>query len=158
LGVRFITVHGNREIIQAAVAARGDSPLKILAVTALTSLSEKEARRLYQFPEEVTLGEHVVNVAKDLVEYGVDGLITSPLEIEQIRHAVPKGVFMTTPGIRRKGLPTDDHQRFDTPYAAIHSGADYIVVGRPIYESATPVDEVAAHVGEIERALTDRGF
>jgi orotidine-5'-phosphate decarboxylase len=155
-GVRFITVHGNRAVVEAARAARGDSPLKILAVTVLTSLSEREARRLYSIPEDVSLEEHVVRVARNLVDSGFDGVIASPWEVAAIRRSVPEQVLIATPGIRLDGEPLDDQQRTGTPYDSVVAGADYLVVGRSVYRSSDPVGQVDRHVEEIERGLAGR--
>lgn len=156
LGARFVTVHGNQSIIEAALRGRGDSGLKVLAVTALTSLIEEDVRRLYQLPPQVSLEQHVVTVARKLVELGCDGVIASPQEVAAIRRAVPRDVIITTPGIRDVGEPTHDQQRTGTAYDSIRAGADYLVVGRPIYASDDPAGQVERHVEQIERGLADR--
>lgn len=156
LGVRFITVHGNREIIEAAVRARGDSALKILAVTVLTSLSELETRRMYGVPDDVTLEDHVVEVARNLVESGCDGVIASPWEVAAIRRNVREHVVIATPGIRMSGESRDDQKRTGTPYDSMVAGADYLVVGRSVYQNADPAAQVEKHVEEIQKGLADR--
>jgi orotidine-5'-phosphate decarboxylase len=156
LGVRFTTVHGNHEIIKAAVQARGDSALQILAVTVLTSLSELETRRMYGMPDNVTLEDHVVEVARNLVESGCDGVIASPWEVAAIRRNVPRQVVVATPGIRMSGESLDDQKRTGTPYDSILAGADYLVVGRSVYQNADPVSQVEKYVEEIQKGLADR--
>jgi orotidine-5'-phosphate decarboxylase len=155
-GVRFVTVHGNHEIVGAAAKARGTGPLQILAVTVLTSLSELEARRMYGLPDAVTLEEHVVQVARNLVAAGCDGLIASPWEVAAIRKAVPGRVVIATPGIRLEGEPSDDQRRTGTPYQSIVNGADYIVVGRSVYRDPDPKGKVEQYVAAIQKGLDDR--
>lgn len=154
-GVRFVTVHGNQEIVGAAAKARGTSPLKVLAVTVLTSLSEQEARRMYHLPDDVTLEEHVVQFAKNQVSAGCDGLIASPREVAAIRRAVPDHVVIVTPGIRLEGEPADDQKRTGTPYESIADGADHLVVGRSIYRDPDPAGKAERYVAAIQRALDD---
>lgn len=156
LGVRFITVHGNHEIIKAAVQARGDSGLKILAVTVLTSLSELETRRMYGMPDNVALEDHVVEAVRNLVESGCDGVIASPWEVAAIRRNVPEQVVIVTPGIRMSGESLDDQKRTGTPYDSIVAGADYLVVGRSVYQNADPVSQVERYVEEIQKGLANR--
>ncbi len=156
LGVRFATVHGNTENIQAAVRARGDSDLQILAVTVLTSLNEEDVRRLYSLPNEVPLAQHATNVAASMVSIGCDGVVASPREITMLRGALPARSLIVTPGIRMEGETTDDHKRPGTPYEAIKNGADYLVVGRSIYRHADPRGQAQRYVEAIERGVRDR--
>ena len=164
LGVRFATVHGNRENIAAAVAGRAaaihagaEGGLQILAVTALTSLAEHDVRQMYSLPATVSLEEHVVHVARRMVEAGCDGVIASPREIARIRSIFPDTVLIVTPGIRLAGESVDDHKRPGTPADSIRAGADYLVVGRSIYQDSDPRRKAAAYVQEIEKGLAGRG-
>jgi orotidine-5'-phosphate decarboxylase len=156
MGVSFATVHGNRENIEAAVRARGGADLKILAVTVLTSLNENDVRQLYSLPSTVSLAQHAVNVAKRLVELGCDGVITSPNEISLIRGSIPGKTLIVAPGIRLAGETTHDHKRPGTPFESIKAGADYLVVGRSVYQSPDPGGQVEQYVSEIERGLAAR--
>jgi orotidine-5'-phosphate decarboxylase len=155
-GVRFLTVHGNPEIVKAAAQARGASSLKVLAVTVLTSLSELEARRLYGIPEDLSLEDHVVRAARSFVAAGCDGLIASPWEVGAIRQNVVGAVVIVTPGIRLPGEPVDDQKRTGTPYDSIVNGADYLVVGRSVYRDPDPRSKVEEYVRAIEKGLEDR--
>jgi orotidine-5'-phosphate decarboxylase len=156
LGVRFATVHGVTDNIEAAVKAKGSAHLDILAVTVLTSLNERDVRQLYSLPPDVTLAQHAVNVARNLVNVGCDGVITSPHEIPLIRDAVPNKTLIVAPGIRLEGESTHDHKRPGTPYESIKNGADYLVVGRSIYRADDPRAQAERYVAEIERGLADR--
>lgn len=163
LGVRFATVHGNKANVDAAVAgrkmavangARGD--LQILAVTILTSLAASDVHLLYGLPQDVSLEEHVLKVTRHLVNSGCDGVIASPWEIAGIREAFPDKTLIVAPGIRLPGESTDDHKRPGHPYESIKAGADYLVVGRSIYQDADPRAKVERYVSEIERGLAGR--
>jgi orotidine-5'-phosphate decarboxylase len=156
LGARFVTVHGNHDIISGALEGRKGTDLKVLAVTVLTSLSEQDVRRMYSLPDTVTLEDHVVRIARGLVASGCDGVIASAQEVARIRGEVDAGAILTVPGIRREGESRHDHQRSGTPYDAIRAGADFLVVGRPIYTHPEPTQEAEAYVREIERGLADR--
>jgi orotidine 5'-phosphate decarboxylase subfamily 1 len=155
-GVRFITVHGNQEIVKAAAQARGSSPLKVLAVTVLTSISELEARRMYRLPDDVTLEDHVVRAARDFVAAGCDGLIASPAEVAAIRENVAGPAIIVTPGIRLPGESVDDQKRTGTPYDSIVKGADYLVVGRSVYRDPDPRSKVEEYVRAIAKGIEDR--
>jgi orotidine-5'-phosphate decarboxylase len=156
LGVRFATVHGNAENIQAAVRARADAALQILAVTVLTSLNEEDVRRLYSLPDDVPLAQHAVNVAQGMVSIGCDGVVASPREIGLLRAALPPEALIVTPGIRMEGEGTDDHKRPGNPYDAIKAGADYLVVGRSIYRNPDPRGQALRYVEAIERGMKHR--
>lgn len=133
LGVSMFTVHisGGKEMLKEAVKAANHKS-KILGVTVLTSVASVSK-------EEVL---RMANLAKEI---GLDGVISSPLEISDIRKKVGKDFLIVTPGIRPSGTESDDQKRIATPKIAIQSGADYIVVGRPIIESSHP-QEVAKQI------------
>jgi orotidine-5'-phosphate decarboxylase len=156
LGVKFITVIGQGSIVRAAVAARGAADLRILAVTLLTGMSEKELREEYQTP--VALREFVERRAVAAHREKCDGVISSPNEVELIRSAIQtKDFLIVTPGIRPAGAASDDQKRTATAYEAIARGADYLVVGRPIIRDPAPRDAAQRIVDEIARALDRRG-
>jgi orotidine-5'-phosphate decarboxylase len=157
MGVRFATVHGNKPMVQAAVNGRTAAPgLKLLAVTALTSLTAGDVRALYQIPEQVSLEDHVINVVRHMVGAGVDGVIASPQEVERIRQEFPDQLLIVAPGIRMLGESTHDHKRPGYPYESIKAGADYLVVGRSIYRDPDPKAKAEQYVKEIERGIRDR--
>lgn len=141
LGVKFLTVHGNRGINEAAVRGRGQGDLKILSVTVLTSLDESDIRALgFQGCVE----ELVLRRVRMAVDAGCDGVITSGQEAAAIRQAVHPGFLIVTPGIRPDGSSIDDQKRVVTPSQAIASGADYLVLGRPILTPKDGKDSRAA--------------
>jgi orotidine-5'-phosphate decarboxylase len=155
LGIKFITVMGQRHIVEAAVNARGDTDLKILAVTLLTGMSEEDMKREYQTSS--TLREFVKQRAVEASYLKCDGVISSPNEVELIRSVVQRDDFLiVTPGIRPSGSSQDDQKRTATPYDAIINGADYLVIGRPIIREKKPQDAARRIIDEMETALARR--
>ena len=149
LGVRFLTVHAYPQTMHAAVDARGDSGLRILAVTVLTSYDDADlAAAGYDF----TVPELVAERAEQARDIGVDGLVCSAEEAANLRAIVGRGMVLVTPGIRPAGAEAGDQKRIMTPAAAIAAGADYLVVGRPIVAARDPKAAAEAIVAEITAA------
>jgi len=149
-GVEFLTVHAAGSILEAAVAGRGSSSLKLLAVTVLTSMDAQDIRDM-GFPCDVE--ELVLARAKKAVEAGVDGVIASAREAAMIRAAAGGRLLIVTPGIRPPDTAEDEQKRAATPSAAIRDGADYLVVGRAITKAADPKAAVRTIVTEMAAAL-----
>lgn len=144
----FLTVHGDPHVVRAAVAGRGDSGLKILAVTILTSLNRDDLDSCMIQGGDIQ--QLVVERARRALEAGADGVIASPQEAAMIR-ALPeaKGKLIVTPGVRPAGAEVGDQKRIATPADALADGADHIVVGRPIYGAADPKAAVQSILTEI---------
>jgi orotidine-5'-phosphate decarboxylase len=120
--------------MQAAAEAKG--PLKILAVTVLTSLDRGDLDDL-GFACDVE--QLVLSRARRALEAGCDGVVASGLELPALRRAVDRRLLVVTPGIRPvENRPTDDQKRVVTVEQAFRDGADYIVVGRPIRDAKDP--------------------
>lgn len=133
-GVTFATVHGNQSIMQAAAEAKGD--VKILAVTVLTSLDRGD---LDDLGFKCDVEDLVLSRARRALEAGCDGVISSGLEAEKLRQHIDQRLLVITPGIRPvENRPSDDQKRVVSVEQAFRSGADYIVVGRPIRDAADP--------------------
>lgn len=133
-GVEFATVHGNDAIMEAAAREKG--PLKILAVTVLTSLDRGDLDDL-GFACEVE--KLVLSRARRALKLGCDGVISSGLEAPLLRKEVDGKLLVISPGIRPvENRPADDQKRVVTVEQAFLNGADYIVVGRPIRDAADP--------------------
>jgi len=151
----FLTVHGDPHVGRAAREGAGDSDMKILAVTVLTSLdrSELDAAQI----KEGAIPDLVVERAGRAFEAGAHGVIASPQEAALIR-ALPEaeGHLIVTPGVRPAGADLGDQKRVMTPAEAIAAGADYVVVGRPIHTAADPVDAALAIVSEIQSPQAQR--
>ena len=153
LGATFVTVHGSGAAIGAAKKAAGED-LKVLAVTILTSLSRKDVYEIYGI--DADLEDMPVAMAKLFLEKGCDGVIASPREAARLRDELKPGVLIVTPGIRLDGTSEDDHERAGDPRKAIADGADYLVVGRPIYEAADPRAAASALIAAIQQGLDAR--
>lgn len=151
LGLDFLTIHGHDlKTMRAAVAGRGSSRLKLLAVTVLTNLTGDD---LQQQGSSLSPADLVLHRAKLAREAGCDGVIASGQEAARIRASVGPGFLIVTPGIRLAGGGTDDQERVMTPENAIAGGADYIVVGRPITQASDPVMAASTFVHHIRDAL-----
>lgn len=150
LGVDFVTVHGQGRIIEAAVRGRGDSGLKVFAVTVLTSLGTED---LAADGMTQTLPQLVVGRARRAMEAGCDGVIASGMEATAIHEMAGSRLLIVTPGIRSEGVPHHDQKRVTTPRQAIARGADYLVVGRQILTAEDPAAMAEQIVREIEAAL-----
>ncbi len=153
-GFSFLTVHGDRRIVEAAVAGRGDSPLKILAVTVLTSMDTEDLRSM---GSGLTVEEMVAARAQAALELGCDGVVCSAREIELVRSVAGDRLLIVTPGIRPAAAETHEQKRVLTPAEAIRQGSDYLVVGRPIYGAPDRRAAARAILEEMERALNGDG-
>ena len=149
LGATFLTVHAYPQTMHAAVDARADSNLRILAVTVLTSYDDAD---LAAAGYDVTVPELVAERAAQARDIGVDGVVCSAEEAAKLRPIVGPKLKLVTPGIRPAGAAAGDQKRIMTPAAAIAAGADYLVVGRPIIAVADPKAAAQAIVAEIARA------
>jgi orotidine-5'-phosphate decarboxylase len=149
-GVDFLTVHGVGGILRAAVEGRGNSRLKILCVTVLTSMDAADVKEM---GFQCNVEELVLARARKALDAGVDGVVASAREAAEIRRATGGKLMVVTPGIRPQESSTDDQKRIATPGAAIHDGADYLVVGRPITKAADPKQAARGIVAEMAAAL-----
>jgi orotidine-5'-phosphate decarboxylase len=137
--------------MRAAVEGRGDSALRLLAVTVLTSYDDGDLR---QAGYARTVAELARLRALQALKIGIDGLVCSPWEVSALRALVGDDMVLVTPGIRPAGAATDDQKRIMTPAKAIAAGADYLVVGRPVVAAADPR---AAALAVIEEIAEERG-
>ncbi|MEM7505573.1 MAG: orotidine-5'-phosphate decarboxylase [Pseudomonadota bacterium] len=144
----FLTVHGDPQVVRAAVEGRGASDLKILGVTVLTSLDRGDLDEMLIRPGDVR--DLTVERARRALAAGADGVIASPREAALIR-ALPEaaGRLIVTPGVRPEGAAVGDQKRIATPARALADGADHIVVGRPIWAAADPEAAARAILEEI---------
>ncbi len=134
-GASFVTVHGNQSIMEAAAENKGDS-LKVLAVTVLTSLDRGD---LDDLGFQCDVGELVLSRARRALAAGCDGVISSGLEVPELRRGVDSRLVVVTPGIRPvDNKPAGDQKRVVSVSDAFAFGADYIVVGRPIRDASSP--------------------
>jgi len=147
----LLTVHGDPHVVRAAIKGRGDTNLKIMAVTILTSLDRQDlddAMIVDGAPRDL-----VIERAKRALTAGADGVIASPQEAAHIR-ALPeaKDRLIVTPGVRPTDADQGDQKRIATPAQAISEGADHIVVGRPITRAANPLKAAHEIIADMNRA------
>jgi orotidine-5'-phosphate decarboxylase len=136
-GLDFLTVHGDPQVVRAAVQGAAGSSLRILAVTVLTSLDRADLDENLIRPGD--LSGIAVERAARAFSAGAGGVVASPREAAAIR-ALPEaaGRLIVTPGVRPDGSAQGDQKRVATPAEAIRSGADHIVVGRPVWAAPDP--------------------
>jgi len=148
-GAYFTTIHGNQSMMEAAAAEKGN--LKVLAVTALTSLDQGD---LDDMGFKCDVEELVTSRAKRALSSGCDGIVASGLELEHIRSEVDQKLLIVTPGIRPvENRTTDDQKRVVSVEQAFERGADYIVVGRPIQNASSPREAAEKIQESIEATL-----
>lgn len=152
----MMTVHttGGRAMMQAAIDASDrvaqvtgkERPL-VIGVTVLTSLDQDDIS-LIGFQN--TVQTQVLHLADLAQSAGLDGVVCSPFEIATIRKKLGDDLTLVVPGIRPEGSAKGDQKRAMTPKEALERGADYLVIGRPITDSADRAEAaktIAASLG-----------
>jgi len=140
LGVWMVNVHasgGSKMMVKAQQALQSfgnDKPL-LIAVTVLTSMGEEDLRGL---GISLSPADQVLRLAKLTQESGLDGVVCSAWEAEQLKQSLGKKFKLITPGIRPAGSASDDQKRIMTPEQALNVGVDYLVIGRPITKAKDP--------------------
>ena len=144
LDVQMLTLHtsGGSAMMRAAEEAAQQTALHsgrnaplVLGVTVLTS---HDSQSLGEIGCETNVGRHVERLAQLAVQSGLRGLVCSPLEIADLRQMLPERIQLVTPGIRTGAEPADDQKRTLTPREAMDAGANWLVIGRPIYAAENP--------------------
>lgn len=149
LGATYLTLHAYPKTMAAAVAARGEAPMALLAVTVLTAFDDADlAEAGYRAP----VSETVAMRAGQARRLGMDGVVCSPREAAALRSVVGRDVLLITPGVRPAGAAAGDQKRVATPAEAIRAGADMVVVGRPILAAPDRRAAARAIVEEIAAA------
>lgn len=163
-GAKFLTVHGNDAMMAAAAAAKGD--MKILAVTALTSLDAGDMKDL---GFDCDVHDVVLSRARRALACGCDGVVSSGLEVAALRAECGDKLILVTPGVRpvindeesqsinknnQSPDNKDDQKRISTPAAIIRAGGDYIVVGRPIRDAKNPREAAIKINSQLSEATT----
>lgn len=134
-GATFLTVHGSPPVVRAACQGRGESPLKILAVTVLTSLDGQD---IAEEGFSQTVSGLAALRARACLAAGADGLICSALEAARLRTIAGPEPILVTPGVRSPSTDAGSQKRVATPAEALAAGTDYIVVGRQITRATDP--------------------
>ncbi|MDD8032139.1 MAG: orotidine-5'-phosphate decarboxylase [Acidobacteriota bacterium] len=158
-GVFMLTLHtsGGLEMMKKAIEAAKEMAEKegrplplLLGVTVLTSLKDSDL-------QEIGFGSdsksQVLRLAKLAFEAGIEGLVCSPQEIEELRAELGPRIKIVTPGIRPTWAEAQDQKRIMTPGQAIQKGADFLVIGRPITQAALPEQAFARVVEELQAAI-----
>ncbi|MCK0196911.1 orotidine-5'-phosphate decarboxylase [Ancylobacter sp. 6x-1] len=150
LGATFLTVHAYPQTMRAAMEGKGASPLRILAVTVLTSYDEADlAEAGYAAGVEQTVDRRVAQAR----EIGIDGIVCAPTDAARVRGILGARGAIVTPGVRPAGSDSGDQKRVAMPGDAIRAGADHLVVGRPIVAAPDPAAAARAVQAEIAAAL-----
>jgi orotidine-5'-phosphate decarboxylase len=151
LPIGMLTLHtcGGREMMQWAVKAQQQHKpdLLLLGVTVLTSMS---AAGLSETGVTDSPEQQVVRLGRLAADSGLRGLVCSPLEIAPLRAVLPREVQLVTPGIRPRDAKADDQTRIMTPSQAATAGANFLVVGRPIFKAPDPVGAARGILAEIQ--------
>ena len=140
LGVWMVNVHasgGSKMMLKANEALQSfgsDKPL-LIAVTVLTSMGEEDLRGL---GISLSPAEQVMHLARLTKESGLDGVVCSAWEADQLKQTLGQKFKLITPGIRPAGSSSDDQKRIMTPEQALTVGVDYLVIGRPITKASDP--------------------
>jgi orotidine-5'-phosphate decarboxylase len=147
----LLTVHGDPQVVRAAVEGASGSATRVLAVTVLTSLDRADLDA--NMIRGGSVGEIAVERAARALAAGAHGVIASPAEAAAIR-ALPEaaGRLVVTPGVRPAGASPGDQKRVATPAEAVAAGADHVVVGRPVWRAADPRAAALAIQAELARA------
>ena len=148
-GVWMINVHalGGRKMLLAAREALPEKSTKLIAVTLLTSMGNEDLR-------DIGISTSPQDTVKQLAllvnDCGLDGVVCSPLETNQLRQSITNNFLLVTPGIRPSDGQLDDQQRVATPAQAIKNGSDYLVIGRPITQADDPMLALQKIINDIK--------
>ena len=154
LGVSFLTIHGSSSLMRAAAGAKGNRGLKLFCVTVLTAMDGDDIAEMGYTHH--TVEQLVLFRARKALEAGCDGVIASGLEVQRIKEVSRGALLVVTPGIRDEESPADDQKRRTTARSAILSGADYLVIGRPITDAANPRAESQRLIAGMQTAFDER--
>jgi len=161
LSVSAVTIHtlGGMQMLKEAreileEQAKADAKFRplLFGVTILTSLDDSDLKAL-GFKGD--FHHSVLNLTKIALDAGIDGVVCSPNEVEEVRKKFGTGFYIATPGVRLPEEEKGDQKRTSTPAEAISKGADFIVVGRPITTSKDIGKTVDSYLKEIERAISN---
>lgn len=149
MGVWMVNVHasGGRKMMQFAREAidKSDHKPLLIGVTVLTSLSRSD---IVEVGLDIEPAEQVLRLAKLAQDSGLDGVVCSPLEVANLKQTLGQDFCLVTPGVRPAGTAIGDQQRVMTPSQALCSGSDYLVIGRPITASTSPIESLKNIIDE----------
>lgn len=158
LGVDMLTLHaaGGPGMLAAARKAAGDNGPRLLGVTLLTSFTASDVEQVWA-KELRSLREEVSRLAALSADAGLDGVVASAMEAENLKRKHGAGFLVVTPGIRPAGDLAGDQVRTATPAEAVRNGSDFLVVGRPVLEATHPVAATDAILNELRVGLEGQG-
>ncbi len=147
LNPEYLTVHlnGGKRMIEEIVSIKKNT--KIIGVSMLTSLDEKD---LKSFGLKITEKKYIQRLTEIGIDAGIDGVVTSPLEVEMLKNKVQKKFLFVTPGIRLPENNKNDQKRIATPGEAIKFGSSMLVIGRSITASKNPIKSIEMILKNIE--------
>ncbi len=153
MGVDMVTVHasGGTAMMRAAREAAGVDGPALVGVTLLTSFSAADVEEVWD-KELLSLRDEVARLAALAADAGLDGVVSSALEVEALKRKHGTHFVTVTPGIRPAGDEAGDQARIATPAMAVEAGADYLVVGRPIHGAEDPRAALEALLDEMVAA------
>ncbi len=156
-GIELLTIHGNGSTVSAAKQGRNtNNKPYLLMITVLSSMDDADVKDIISNSEaNVSRSALACLNAEKALDAGCEGLIASGEAVKDIRDKFGKDFLIVSPGIRLGGSASDDHKNTLTPYEAIMSGSDYLVVGRPITRSGNPKEAADGIVSDINEALSD---
>ncbi|MCS1408580.1 MAG: Orotidine 5'-phosphate decarboxylase [Verrucomicrobia subdivision 3 bacterium] len=146
LDVQMLTIHtlGGLDMMRAAESAaqeaaaeRNIEPPLVLGVSVLTSMDKGDLKQIAIHSSVTDQVQHLVSLG---IEGGLRGFVCSPLEITRLRQTIPAEIKLVTPGIRMASDAQGDQKRTLSPVEALQAGADRLVIGRPIYAAADPLE------------------
>lgn len=150
MGVWMTNVHifGGRRMMEAAREEidRKGSKIILIGVTVLTSIERRDLREL-GIQENIMDQVRILSSAAEIS--GLDGVVCSAREVPMLRNERKENFILVTPGIRLSNFPSDDQRRVVSPIDAIENGSDFIVIGRPVTQSASPTDTIREIVQSI---------
>lgn len=147
----MLNVHASGGPAMLEAAARAvDGRARLIAVTVLTSLSSNDIHAA-GFDPSADTAQTAVKLAKLALESGLDGVVCSPHDIAAIKEECGAGFMTVVPGVRPTGADVQDQKRIATPETAYAAGADILVIGRPITQSADPAQAAAAIATSLKR-------
>ncbi len=159
-GTAMLTLHasGGLEMMRRAREASIEEAEKqtrprplLLGVTVLTSLEDADLEEMgFSTPAR----DQVLRLASLAKKAGLDGVVSSPQEIEVLKRELGKDFLIVTPGIRPAGAQSHDQKRIMTPAEALRLGADYLVIGRPVTASPSPREAFLRILEELNRAFS----
>ena len=149
LGVDMLTIHTSGGLEMMCEAAKNKGKILLFGVTVLTSFDKRILK--IQLGIERDIRNQVSHLTKMAKLAGLDGVVASGDEIEQIRRACGRDFLILVPGVRPPGESFGDQKRVVTPSDAMRRGANFIVIGRPILKAPDPVKMTESILEEMRK-------